>query len=151
MKRFTWWRMEQNPPHNAEERWCSSSSILHHVKRFMSHSPNSRSSRAASTEARSLFSTTTASALSTTTIVSSTTAKALKTIGSTLNFRKSARRLRTLRPQQRPQTLVRPSKTHPSVRWTTHYTFDPGNPGHRSDNRDKSEVLESALFETSWS
>ena len=40
MKRFTWWRMEQNPPHNAGERWCASCSILHHVKRFMSHSPN---------------------------------------------------------------------------------------------------------------
>ena len=39
MKRFTWWRMEQNPPHNAGERWCASCSILHHVKRFMSHSP----------------------------------------------------------------------------------------------------------------
>ena len=39
MKRFTWWRMEQNAPHNARERWCISCSILHHVKRFMSHSP----------------------------------------------------------------------------------------------------------------
>ena len=39
MKRFTWWRMEQNAPHNARERWCASCSILHHVKRFMSHSP----------------------------------------------------------------------------------------------------------------
>ena len=41
MKRFTWWRMEQNAPHNARERWCASCSILHHVKRFMSHSPYS--------------------------------------------------------------------------------------------------------------
>ena len=40
MKRFTWWRMEQNAPHNARERWCASCSILHHVKRFMSHSPD---------------------------------------------------------------------------------------------------------------
>ena len=39
MKRFTWWRMEQNAPHNARERWCVSCSILHHAKRFMSHSP----------------------------------------------------------------------------------------------------------------
>ena len=39
MKRFTWWRMEQNAPHNARERWGASCSILHHVKRFMSHSP----------------------------------------------------------------------------------------------------------------
>ena len=41
MKRFTWWRMEQNPPHNARERWCPSCSILHHVKRFISQSPDS--------------------------------------------------------------------------------------------------------------
>ena len=40
MKRFTWWRMEQKAPHNARERWWASSSILHHVKRFMSHLPN---------------------------------------------------------------------------------------------------------------
>ena len=40
MKRFTWWRMEQNAPHNARERWCASCSILHHVKRSLSHSPN---------------------------------------------------------------------------------------------------------------
>ena len=40
MKRFTWWRMEQNAPHNARERWCASCSILHHVKRFLSHSPD---------------------------------------------------------------------------------------------------------------
>ena len=39
MKRFTWWRMEQNAPHNARERWCASCSILHHVKRFMSQPP----------------------------------------------------------------------------------------------------------------
>ena len=39
MKRFTWWRMEENAPHNARERWCGSCSILHHVKRFMSHLP----------------------------------------------------------------------------------------------------------------
>ena len=39
MKRFTWWMMEQNAPHNARERWSASCSILHHVKRFMSHSP----------------------------------------------------------------------------------------------------------------
>ena len=41
MKRFTWWRMEQNAPHNARERWCASCSILHHVKRFMSQPPYS--------------------------------------------------------------------------------------------------------------
>ena len=41
MKRFTWWRMEQNAPHNARERWSASCSILHHVKRFMSHLPKS--------------------------------------------------------------------------------------------------------------
>ena len=41
MKRFTWWRMEQNAPHNARERWCASCSILHHVKRFMSQPPQS--------------------------------------------------------------------------------------------------------------
>ena len=40
MKRFTWWRMEQKAPHNARERWCASCSILHHVKRFLSHSPH---------------------------------------------------------------------------------------------------------------
>ena len=39
MKRFTWWRMEQNAPHNARERWCASCSILHHVKRFISQPP----------------------------------------------------------------------------------------------------------------
>ena len=42
MKRFTWWRMEQNAPHNAWERWCPSCSILHHVKRFISQPPNKR-------------------------------------------------------------------------------------------------------------
>ena len=44
MKRFTWWRMEQNAPHNAWERWCPSCSILHHVKRFISQSPTARAS-----------------------------------------------------------------------------------------------------------
>ena len=43
MKRFTWWRMEQNAAHNARERWCASCSILHHVKRFMSQPPHFRS------------------------------------------------------------------------------------------------------------
>ena len=39
MERFTWLRMEQNAPHNARESGGSTCSILHHEKRFMSHSP----------------------------------------------------------------------------------------------------------------
>ena len=42
MKRFTWWRMEQNAPHNAWESGWPTSSILHHVKRSLSHSPHKR-------------------------------------------------------------------------------------------------------------
>ena len=42
MKRFTWWRMEQNAPHNAQESWCASCSILHHNFRTMSHTPHIR-------------------------------------------------------------------------------------------------------------
>ena len=39
MKRFTWWRMEQNAPHNAQESGCRTCSILQHEKRSMSHCP----------------------------------------------------------------------------------------------------------------
>ena len=39
MKRFTWWRMEQDPHHLSRALCAAFCSILHHVKRFMSQPP----------------------------------------------------------------------------------------------------------------
>ena len=41
MKRFTWWRMEQDAHHLSRALCGALCSILHHVKRFMSQPPNS--------------------------------------------------------------------------------------------------------------
>ena len=40
MKRFTWWRMEQDAHHLSRALCGAFCSILHHVKRFMSQPPN---------------------------------------------------------------------------------------------------------------
>ena len=40
MKRFTWWRMEQDPHHLSRALCGAFCSILHHVKRFMSQPPH---------------------------------------------------------------------------------------------------------------
>ena len=40
MKRFTWWRMEQDAHHLSRALCGAVCSILHHVKRFMSQPPN---------------------------------------------------------------------------------------------------------------
>ena len=42
MKRFTWWRMEQDAHHLSRALCGAFCSILHHVKRFMSQPPYSR-------------------------------------------------------------------------------------------------------------
>ena len=39
MKRFTWWRMEQDAHHLSRALCGAFCSILHHVKRFMSQPP----------------------------------------------------------------------------------------------------------------
>ena len=39
MKRFTWWRMEQDPHHLSRALCGAFCSILHHVKRFLSQPP----------------------------------------------------------------------------------------------------------------
>ena len=40
MKRFTWWRMEQDGHHLSHALCGAFCSILHHVKRFMSQPPD---------------------------------------------------------------------------------------------------------------
>ena len=40
MKRFTWWRMEQDAHHLSRALCGAFCSILHHVKRFMSQPPD---------------------------------------------------------------------------------------------------------------
>ena len=39
MKRFTWWRMEQDAHHLSRALCGAFCSILHHVKRFLSQPP----------------------------------------------------------------------------------------------------------------
>ena len=41
MKRFTWWRMEQDAHHLSRALCGAFCSILHHVKRFISQPPHS--------------------------------------------------------------------------------------------------------------